>query len=128
MPRAKKASRILTIDPHVMRLLQNISEGKTLIALKEGERIFDQGDSADAIFFIQSGKVKISVVSAAGKEAVVAMLGSPNFFGEGSLVGQSRRISTSTAMEPSTVIRVEKAAMVCALHDQAVLSEKFIAA
>src|SRR6266568_3200351 len=100
VPRTKKASRMLTIDPYVMRLLQNIPEGKTVLALKGGERIFDQGDSADAIFFIESGKVKISVVSVAGKEAVVAILGSPNFFGEGSLVGQSHRISTSTAIEP----------------------------
>ena len=128
MPRAKKASRLLTTDPYIMRFLQNISEGKTLLVLKKGQRIFDQGETADAIFFIESGKIKISVVSTAGKEAVVAMLGSPNFFGEGSLVGQSHRISTSTAMEPSTVFRVEKAAMVRALQDQAVLSEKFIAA
>jgi CRP/FNR family transcriptional regulator, cyclic AMP receptor protein len=128
VPRAKKASRILSIDPYAIRLLQNISEGKTLLALKGDDKIFDQGESADAIFFIQSGKVKISVVSAAGKEAVVAMLGSPNFFGEGSLIGQSRRISTATAMEASTVFRVEKAAMVRALHDQVELSEKFIAA
>jgi CRP/FNR family cyclic AMP-dependent transcriptional regulator len=128
VPRVKKASRILSIDPYAIRLLQNISEGKTLLALKGGDKIFDQGDTADAIFFIQSGKVKISVVSAAGKEAVVAMLGSPNFFGEGALIGQSRRISTSTAMEASTVFRVEKAAMVRALHDQVELSEKFIAA
>jgi CRP/FNR family transcriptional regulator, cyclic AMP receptor protein len=128
VPRAKKASRILSIDPYVIRLLQKVSEGKTLLTLKEGERIFDQGDSADAIFFIESGKVKISVVSASGKEAVVAMLGSPNFFGEGSLIGQSRRISTSTAMAPSSVFRVQKAAMVRALHEQAELSEKFIAA
>jgi CRP/FNR family cyclic AMP-dependent transcriptional regulator len=126
--RAKKSPRIPVIDPSVIRLLQHISEGKTLLALKVGEKIFEQGDSADSIFFIESGKVKISVVSAAGKEAVVALLGSPNFFGEGSLIGQFRRISTSTAMEPSTVFRVEKAVMVRALHDQITLSEKFIAA
>jgi CRP-like cAMP-binding protein len=110
-----------------MRLLQNTFVGKTLLAVKRGEIIFDQGDSADAIFFIQSGKVKISVLSTSGQEAVVAMLGSPSFFGEGSLVGQSRRVSTASAMEPSTVFRIEKAVMVRALHDQAGLSEKFIA-
>ncbi|HLH31181.1 MAG TPA: Crp/Fnr family transcriptional regulator [Terriglobia bacterium] len=128
MPRPPKASKALPIDPYVMGLLQNILEGKTAFAVKKGDRIFDQGDSADAIFFIESGKVKISVVSAEGKEAIVAVLNSPNFFGEGSLVGQSLRISTATAMEPSTVFRVEKAAMARALHDQALLSEKFIAA
>ena len=127
MPRAKKASRLLTTDPYVKRLLENISEGKTLLELKKGERIFGQGNSADAIFFIQSGKVKMSVISASGKEAVVAMLGSPSFFGEGSLVGQSCRVSTATAIEPSAIYRVEKSAMVRALHGQPALSEKFIA-
>lgn len=111
-----------------MSLLQNIVEGKTVSAPRKDERIFDQGDRADAIFFIESGKVKISVISAGGKEAIIAVLKSPNFFGEGSLVGQSRRISTATAMEASTVFRVEKGAMACALHDQALLSERFIAA
>src|SRR5438552_13224845 len=96
--------------------------------LPKGEKIFAQGDSADAIFFIQSGKVKISVVSAAGKEAVLVIVGPHNFFGEGSLVGQSLRMSTATTLEPSTVFRVEKLAMIRALHDQAVLSEKFMAA
>jgi len=128
VPRAKEPSKPPTIDPYVMRLLQDTSEGKTALTFKKGERIFDQGDSADAIFFVESGKVKISVVSAAGKEAIVAVLNSPNFFGEGSLVGQSRRVSTATAIDASTVFRVEKKAMARALHDQALLSEKFIAA
>jgi CRP/FNR family transcriptional regulator, cyclic AMP receptor protein len=128
LPRAKKALKVNNVDPHVKLLLHNISDGKTLLALKKGSRIFGQGDRADAIFFIESGKVKISVVSAGGKEAVVAMLSSPGFFGEGSLVGQSRRISTAKAVEASTLFRVEKAAMLSALHDQAVLSEKFISA
>jgi CRP-like cAMP-binding protein len=93
-----------------------------------GKEIFAQGDPADTIFFIQSGKVKISVVSASGKEAVLVMLGPHSFFGEGSLVGQSLRISTATALEPSTLFCVEKAAMIRALHEQTSLSEKFTAA
>ena len=116
------------MDPYVTSLLEKISEGKHVLSLQKGEKIFAQGERADAIFFIQSGKVKISVVSTAGKEAVLAMLGPHNFFGEGSLVGQSLRISTATTLEPSTVFRVEKTAMVRALHDQTALSEKFIAA
>ncbi len=80
------------------------------------------------VFFVQSGKVKISVVSPGGKEAVLVMLGSHDFFGEGSLVGQSLRVSTATALEPSTVFRIEKMVMVRALRDQAALSEIFIAA
>ena len=111
-----------------MSLLQNIVEGKTAVTLKKGQRIFDQGDRADAIFFVESGRVKISVVSAGGKEAIVAVLNSPDFFGEGSLVGQSHRISAATAMEASSVFRIEKRAMARALHNEAALSEKFIAA
>ncbi|PYS55449.1 MAG: Crp/Fnr family transcriptional regulator [Acidobacteria bacterium] len=117
-----------SVDPHVTNLLEKISEGKSVLNLQKGEKIFSQGDRADAIFFIRSGKVKITVVSTAGKEAVIAMLGPLNFLGEGALVGQSLRISTATVLEPSTVFRFEKPAMAQALHEQAELSEKFIAA
>ena len=130
MPRATKTSKALPrrIDNYVTTLLEKISAGKHVLNLPKGEKIFSQGERADAIFFIQSGKVKISVVSAAGKEAVLIMLGPRKFFGEGSLVGQSLRVSTATALEPSIVFRVEKSAMIRALRDQAALSEKFITA
>src|SRR5438105_8788815 len=130
MSRAKKVLRIAAaaVDPYVMGLLENISEGKRVLTLSTNETIFAQGDRADAIFFIESGKVKISVISAAGKEAVLVMLGPRNFLGEGTLVGQSLRVSTATALEPSIVFRVEKAAMIRALSEQAALSEKFMAA
>jgi len=119
---------IVSVDPLVTNLLNKISKGKHVLNFDKGEKIFSQGDPADAIFFIQSGKVKITVVSAAGKEAVIAMLGRNSFLGEGALVGQSLRISTATVLESSTVFRVEKLAMAQALHKQADLSEKFIAA
>ncbi len=130
MSRAKKPATVVLprFDPYVASLLERISEGKHLLSFQKAEKIFAQGDRADAIFFIQSGKVKISVVSAAGKEAVLVMLGPHDFFGEGSLVGQSLRVSTATALEPSTAFRIEKMAMVRALRDQAALSEKFMAA
>ena len=96
--------------------------------IPKGKKVFSQGDAADAIFFIQSGKVKISVISLGGKEAVLSVLGPPNFFGEGALVGQTLRLSTAATLEPSVVLRVETAAMVRALHDQSELSEKFMAA
>ena len=115
-------------DPYVMNLLEKISEGKHILNTRKGETIFSQGDDADAIFFIQSGKVKMTVVSVAGKEAVIAMLGAHDFLGEGALVGQTLRISTATALEPSIVFRIEKLAMTRALHEQTELSEKFIAA
>jgi CRP/FNR family cyclic AMP-dependent transcriptional regulator len=124
----KVAKTSMLVDPYVTNLLKKISEGKRLLNAEKGEKIFSQGERADAIFFIQSGKVKMTVISAAGKEAVIAMLGPHNFLGEGALVGQSLRISTATVLEPSTIFRIEKLAMARALHEQAELSEKFIAA
>jgi len=130
MPKTKKVAKANAnpVDPYVANLLEQISEGKQVVTLQKREKIFAQGDRADTIFFIQSGKVKISVVSASGKEAVLLILGPHNFFGEGSLVGQSLRISTATTLEASTLFRVEKAAMIRALHEQPGLSEKFTAA
>lgn len=125
----KKASIIATLaDPYVARLLANISEGKRVLNPVKGEKIFSQGDRADAIFFIESGKVKITVVSAGGKEAVIAVIGAHSFLGEGSLVGQPVRISTATVLAPSCVFRIDKLSMLRALHEQVELSEKFIAA
>jgi CRP/FNR family cyclic AMP-dependent transcriptional regulator len=129
LPRLKKVTKIATRppDPYVANLLEGISEGKRILNPQAGEKIFSQGDRADAIFFIQSGRVKITVISAAGKEAVIAILGAHNILGEGSLVGQSLRISTATVLEPSTIFRIEKPAMARALHEQTDLAEKFIA-
>ena len=115
------------IDPYVAVLLSKITVGKRELNFRKGEKIFAQGDRADSIYFIQSGRIKITVVSGAGKEAVLAMLGPQNFFGEGSLVGQSLRVSTAETLEPSTVFRVEKRTMLRSLHEQPELSEKFMA-
>lgn len=114
-------------DPYVARLLRGITTGKTVLNVKKGDKIFAQGDLADAIYFIESGKLKISVISTAGKEAVLTMLGPHDFLGEGSLVGQTLRMSTATALEPSTVFRIDKQAMLQALSSQPTLNEKFIA-
>src|SRR5437867_8816350 len=126
----KKTPRVITTlaDPYVQNLLKNISEGKRVLNPAKGEKIFSQGDRADAIFFIQSGKVKITVVSAGGKEAVIAVIGAHSFLGEGALVGQPLRISTATVLAPSCLFRIEKLSMLRALHEQVELSEKFIAA
>ena len=118
---------VATDDPYVTALLKDISEGKHVMSVRKGEKIFSQGDCADSIYFVQTGRVKVSVVSSAGKEAVLAMLGPHSFFGEGALADQSLRMSTATAMEPATVFQVEKRAMLRALHAQADLSEKFMA-
>jgi len=129
MPTAKKAATetVTATDPYVQTLLLEISEGKHVLNVRKGKKIFSQGDRADAIYFVQTGRVKVSVVSAAGKEAVLALLGPQSFFGEGSLVGQTLRMSTATTLEAATVFQVEKRAMLRALHAQPNLSEKFMA-
>jgi CRP/FNR family transcriptional regulator, cyclic AMP receptor protein len=128
--RMKRTAKVITTlaDPYVKNLLEHISEGKRVWNPQKGEKIFSQGDRADAIFFIQGGKVKITVVSAAGKEAVMAVVGAHSFFGEGALVGQPLRISTATALVPSCIFRIEKLSMLQALREQVELSEQFIAA
>ena len=129
MSRTKRASGSASAaDPAVTKVLEGISEGKRVLSPRSDEQLFSQGDRADAVFFIDHGKVKISVISAAGKEAVVAILGPHNFVGEGALVGQSLRISTATVLEPSRIFRIDRAAMIRALRDNAELSERFVAA
>src|SRR6266705_4649268 len=126
MAKKEVSALIAAIDPYVAALLGRLSEVKRVISIQKGKRIFSQGDRADAIYFVQSGTVKVSVLSSAGKEAVLAILGPRQFFGEGALVGQSVRVSTATAVEPATLFQVERRAMLRALQDQAELSEKFM--
>jgi CRP/FNR family cyclic AMP-dependent transcriptional regulator len=130
MQEAKKITKLnfTEIDPHVESLLKSIVVGKHVLQLQKNTPVFSQGDQADAIYFIQTGKVKITVVSAQGKEAILAMVGPREFFGEGCLIGQPLRISTASTTESSTVFRVQKQAMLQALHAQRELSEKFTAA
>src|SRR5207249_7587676 len=113
-------------DLYVVKLLGKISEGKRVMSCRKGEKVFSQGVHADAIYFVQAGRVKITVVSASGKEAVLAVLGPQDFFGEGSLVGQSVRMSTATTLDAATLVQVENRAMLRALHEQPDLSEKFM--
>jgi CRP/FNR family transcriptional regulator, cyclic AMP receptor protein len=113
-------------DSYIPTLLDKIDAGKQELKYRKGEKVFSQGDSADSIYFIQTGRIKISVVSTAGKEAVLAMLGPNDFFGEGTLVNQSLRVSTAKALESTAVFRVEKRAMIRALHEQSDLSEQFM--
>jgi len=129
MPKARKAGTVKRAgaDPYVATLLEKIAVGKQKLIFQKGEKIFSQGDPADSIYFIQNGRIKVTVVSAAGKEAVLAMPGPHDFFGEGALVKQSLRVSSAVTLEPSTVFRVEKRAMIRSLHDQPELSEKFMA-
>jgi CRP-like cAMP-binding protein len=107
-------------------LLTKLSAGKTTHAYQADEAVFSQGDPADAVFYLQSGKVKLTVVSTSGKEAVVAILPEASFFGEGCLAGQPLRMATASTILPSTTIRVEKQAMVALLHRDTAFAERFL--
>jgi len=109
-------------------LLERIDDGKDLLNVPTGAKIFSQGAQADAIYFIQTGEVRLTVVSAQGKEAVLATLGPGDFLGEECLVGDSLRTSTAASVKPSTVFRIEKRAMLEALHVLPGFSEEFVAA
>jgi len=109
-------------------LLEKIVEGKDLLNLRMGEKLFSQGEEADALYFIQTGKVQLTVVSPQGKEAILATLDPGDFLGEECLVCNSLRSSTATSAEPSTVFRIEKRAMLEALHILPGFSEQFVAA
>jgi CRP/FNR family cyclic AMP-dependent transcriptional regulator len=129
MRKPKKITKLKSteIDTYVESMLENIIEGKEILKLRKGIKLFSQRDQGDAIYFIQSGRVKVTIASAQGKEAVLGILGPRDFFGEGCLVGQPLRISTATTTESSTVFKIQKRAMLQALHAQPELSEKFIA-
>ena len=116
---------IATFDPRV--LLTKLSAGKSSHEYLAGEYVFSQGEPADAAFYVQSGRVKLTVVSKTGKEAVVAILPQDSFFGEGCLAGQPLRMATASAEQRSTIIRVEKAVMVGLLHQDPEFAERFLA-
>ena len=89
--------------------------------------VFTQGDPADAVFYLQTGKIRLTVVSKTGKEATIGILSDGSFFGEGSLAGQALRMGTATAMTDCAVLRIEKSAMVQTLHREQTLSDLFVA-
>ena len=107
--------------------LAKVGEGKTIVEFRKDQVVFAQGDVADTIFYIQSGRVKVVVISEHGKEAVVGILGPGQFFGEGCMNGHSLRIATTTAMEKCLVTTITKAAMLATLHNQPTFSELFMA-
>jgi CRP/FNR family cyclic AMP-dependent transcriptional regulator len=107
--------------------LAKVGEGKSILQFKKGQNVFVQGDRADAVFYIQKGKIKLTVLSDHGKEAVVGILGPGQFFGEGCMNGHKLRISTTTAMENCVITAITKSAMIAALHDEPHFSEMFMA-
>jgi CRP/FNR family cyclic AMP-dependent transcriptional regulator len=107
--------------------LAKVGEGKTVIEFQKNQKVFSQGDLADTVFYIQNGKVKLTVISEQGKEAVVAILEPGQFFGEGCMNGHPKRIATTTAMEDCLITAITKTAMIAALHDEPAFSELFMA-
>jgi CRP-like cAMP-binding protein len=107
--------------------LAKVGNGRSIAEYAKGQIVFSQGDPADAIFYVQTGKTKVTVLSEQGKEAVIAMPGADEFFGEGCLAGQVRRIATVFATTESSIMRLEKAAVVRTLHDEPDFAEMFMA-
>jgi CRP/FNR family transcriptional regulator, cyclic AMP receptor protein len=107
--------------------LARVGEGQSIGKYRKGQIVFSQGDAGDAVFYIQKGKAKVTVVSEQGKEAVIAILGTDEFFGEGCLAGQVQRIATVTAMADSVIARLEKSAIIQVIHQEPKFSEMFIA-
>jgi CRP/FNR family transcriptional regulator, cyclic AMP receptor protein len=114
-----------SFDPKAF--LAKVGEGRSINTYHKGQIVFSQGDPADEVFYLQSGKVKVTVVSEQGKEAVVAMLGTNEFFGEGCLAGQAKRIATVTTTTESVIARLEKAAILRVIHQEPAFAEMFIA-
>jgi CRP/FNR family cyclic AMP-dependent transcriptional regulator len=111
-------------DPHAF--LATIGEGRKFVLFPKKQRIFAHGDTADAVFHIQTGKVRLTVVSNDGKEATIGILGDGEFFGEGALAGQPLRMGAATAMTDCAVLRIDKKAMMEALHREHELSDLFV--
>ena len=112
-------------DPHTF--LAKVGTGRTLVAYQAQSPIFTQGEAADAVFYIQDGQVKLSVVSARGKEAVIALLAAQAFFGEGCLAGQPLRMATATTLTDCVLMRIEQPAMLRVLHAEPTFSALFMA-
>lgn len=112
-------------DPNTF--LATIGEGRKILPFQKKQIIFAQGDACDAVFYIQKGKVRLTVVSKSGKEATVAILNAGDFFGEGGLAGQPLRMGSATAMTECELMRIEKKAMMLALHQEHALSDLFTA-
>jgi CRP/FNR family cyclic AMP-dependent transcriptional regulator len=107
--------------------LATIGDGRKILSVEKKQMIFAQGDKADAIFYVQKGKVRLTVVSKIGKEATIGLVSQGNFFGEGSLAGQLLRMGSAAAMTDCEILRVDKQTMMDALHREPALSEMFVA-
>jgi CRP/FNR family transcriptional regulator, cyclic AMP receptor protein len=115
----------LPFDPKVF--LSKVNGGRSVADYRKGQIVYTQGEPADSVFYIQSGKVRKTVVSEQGKEAVIALLGTGDFFGEGCLTGQPLRLATVSAMTECVIVRIAKADIIRIIHDEPTFAELFIA-
>ena len=122
---AVAAKKKREFDPNTF--LATIGDGRKILAVPKKQMIFAQGDAADAVFYIQKGKVRLTVVSKTGKEATIGIVTEGNFFGEGSLAGQVLRMGSAAAMTDCDLLRVDKKAMMDALHRERAFSDVFVA-
>jgi CRP/FNR family cyclic AMP-dependent transcriptional regulator len=107
--------------------LDSVGAARKVVAYRRGDVVFSQGDACEGVMYVQRGGVKLSVLSRAGKEAIVAMLGAGDFFGEGALTGQPIRIGTATAMTASTILVIDTEEMIRVLHEEHSFSDRFVA-
>ena len=119
-----KRERKLPFDPKAF--LSKVNGGRAIADYQKDQNIYKQGDPADSVFYIQSGKVKKTVVSEQGKEAVVAVLGAGDFFGEGCLAGEALRLSTVSALTKCVIARISKAEITRVIHEEPAFAELFI--
>jgi len=125
MARTAVGKKEREFDPNTF--LATISDGRKIVAVLKKQTIYTQGDRADAVFYVQKGKVRLTVVSKAGKEATIGIVSERNFFGEGALAGQLPRMGSAVAMTHCELLRVDKTVMIGVLHREHAFSDMFVA-
>jgi CRP-like cAMP-binding protein len=124
MNKSLQSKKVNGFDPQVF--LDTAGVARKVAEFRRGESIYSQGEAANSVMYIQKGGVKFTVVNGSGKEAVVAMFGPSDFFGEGCMAGQSVRMGTATAITPSTILVIDKNELLRVLHEEHELSDHFI--
>jgi CRP/FNR family transcriptional regulator, cyclic AMP receptor protein len=125
MPLVAASKKLSKFDTKTF--LSTINGGRKIVVFSKKQAIFAQGDSADAVFYIKEGKIRLTIVSKSGKEATLGILNEGDFIGEGCLTGQTRRLFSATAMTDSTVMRIDKKSMMDVLHREQTFSDMFVA-
>lgn len=110
----------------VEKYLETAGVKRKIIPFRKNQIIFSQGDAGHSVYYLQYGQIKITVTSSGGREAVIALLGKGEFFGEGCIAGQAQRVSTATAMEPASILEIEKSEMLRVIHDEREFSDLFV--